>query len=130
MSERDPSHPADSAPDHRESAGTPGPWAGIGEWDPFATHPVKESVRAGDAVLRVGDRVRLVPKPGGDIWDLALRGRTAVIESIEVDFEDTVHLAVVVDDDPGRDLGLDRQVGHRFFYKLDDVEPVSGEEAT
>lgn len=103
------------------------PWEGIGEWDPFATHPVKESVRTGDAVLRVGDRVRLVPKAGGDIWDLALRGRTAVIESIEVDFEDTVHLAVVIDDDPGRDLGLDRQVGHRFFYKLDDVEPVAAE---
>ena len=86
-------------------------------------------MRTGDGVLRVGDRVRLVPKGGADIWDLALRGRTAVIESIEVDFEDTVHLAVVIDDDPGRDLGLDRQVGHRFFYKLDDVEPVSEEDA-
>ncbi len=61
--------------------------------------------------------------------DIALRGKTAVIESIEVDFEDVVHLAVVIDDDPGRDLGLDRQVGHRFFYKLDDVEPVGPEGA-
>ena len=107
------------------------PWAGIGEWDPFATHPVKESVRTADGELRVGDRVRLVPKGGADIWDLALRGRTAVIESIEVDFEDVVHLAVVVDDDPGRDLGLDRQVRHRVFYRLDDVEPADapGEDA-
>jgi hypothetical protein len=46
-----------------------------------------------------------------------------------VDFEDVVHLAVVIDDDPGRDLGLARMVGHRFYYKLDDVEPVVPEGA-
>jgi hypothetical protein len=103
------------------------PWAGIGEWDPDAAHPVRESVRHGELTLRVGDRVRIAPKGNADIMDIALRGRTAVIESIEVDFEDSVHLAVVVDDDPGRDLGLARQVGHRFFYRLDDVEPVPGE---
>lgn len=103
------------------------PWEGIGEWDPFATHPVKESVRTGAGTIKVGDRVRLAPKGNADIMDIALRGKTAVIESIEVDFEDVVHLAVVIDDDPGRDLGLDRQVGHRFFYKLDDVEPVDAE---
>ncbi len=100
------------------------PWEGIGEWDPFATHPVKESVRTGVGTLHVGDRVRLAPKGNADIMDIALRGKLAVIESIEVDFEDVVHIAVVIDDDPGRDLGLDRQVGHRFFYKLDDVELV------
>ena len=103
------------------------PWATLGEWDPFAAHPVRESVRLGEATLRVGDLVRIAPKGNADILDIALRGRTAVIESIEVDFEDDVHLAVVIDDDPGRDLGLDRQVGHRFFYRLDDVEPLSGE---
>jgi hypothetical protein len=84
-------------------------------------------VRIAEGTLRVGDRVRLAPKGNADIMDIALRGKTAVIESIEVDFEDVVHLAVVIDDDPGRDLGLDRQVGHRFFYKLDDVELVAAE---
>ena len=103
------------------------PWEGINEWDPFATHPVKESVRTGGATLNVGDRVRLVPKGNADIMDIALRGKLAVIESIEVDFEDTVHLAVVLDDDPGRDLGLAKMVGHRFYFKLDDVEPAEGE---
>jgi hypothetical protein len=103
------------------------PWEGIDEWDPFATHPVKESVHRGDMSLKVGDRVRLVPKGNADIMDLALRGKLAVIESIEVDFEDTVHLAVVLDDDPGRDLGLAKMVGHRFYFKLDDVEPAEGE---
>ena len=33
------------------------------------------------------------------------------------------HLAVVLDDDPGRDLGLLRQPGHRFFFSPAEVEP-------
>ena len=47
--------------------------------------------------------------------DLLLAGRTAVIESIEQDYEGGYHVAVVLDDDPGRDLGMMRQPGHRFF---------------
>ena len=49
----------------------------------------------------------------------------ATIEAVEQDFEDRVHLAVVVDDDPGRHLGLGRFPGHRFFFALDEVEPMS-----
>ncbi len=47
--------------------------------------------------------------------------------SIEQDYEDVVYLAVTVDDDPGADLGMLRQPGHRFFFTLDDVEPVQPE---
>jgi hypothetical protein len=72
--------------------------------------------------LKVGDRVRLRPKTGGDIFDLALTGKTATIEAIEQDYESRVHLAVVVDDDPGKEFGLMRQPGHRFFFGLDEVE--------
>ena len=35
-----------------------------------------------------------------------------------------MHLAVVVEDDPGRDLGERRQPGHRFFFAPDEVEPL------
>jgi hypothetical protein len=83
-----------------------------------------ECVHVGAAELREGDRVRLRPREGGDIMDLALAGKTAMIESIEQDFEGRVHLAVVVDDDPGKDLGLLRQPGHRFFFLPEDVEPM------
>lgn len=86
----------------------------------------RESVRHRGVTLRCGDRVRLLPKGQADIFDLALRGRIATIQAIEVDYEDNVHLAVVVDDDPGRDLGLARQPGHCFFFGLDDVEPLDG----
>jgi hypothetical protein len=100
------------------------PWAALGE-DPFGGGgTVRESVRHGDALLRAGSRVRIEPQGRADAFDMLLRGRAAVIESIEVDYEDRVHLALIVDDDPGADLGRLRQPGHRFFYLLDDVTPI------
>ena len=81
-------------------------------------------VRIGDVEFTLGDRVRLKPRAGGDVFDLALSGKTAVIEAIEEDYEGNVHLAVVLDDDPGRDLGMLRQPGHRFFFSVEEVEKV------
>ena len=71
-----------------------------------------------------GSRVRLRPREGGDIFDLALAGRTATVEAIEEDAEGQLHFAVTLDDDPGRDLGDARFPAHRFFFRLDEVEPV------
>lgn len=71
-----------------------------------------------------GSRVRLHPRPGGDILDLALAEKVAIVESIQQDFEDNVHIAVTVEDDPGRDLGEARQPGHRFFFSISEVEPL------
>lgn len=84
----------------------------------------QESVRVFGVELRAGDQVRLWPKAGADIMDLALAGKIAAIEAIETDYEGQTHLAVVLDDDPGRDLGLLRQPGHRFFFSLAEVEPM------
>jgi hydrogenase maturation protease len=75
--------------------------------------------------LRPGSRVRLRPRPGGDIWDLALHGRTALVDSIECDTDDNVHVTITVEDDPGRDLGEQRALGHRFFFTPDEVEPLT-----
>jgi hydrogenase maturation protease len=72
--------------------------------------------------IGVGDQVRLRPKAGGDIMDLALANKLAVVEAIERDYEDRIHVAVTLLDDPGRDLGLDRFPGHRFFFSLDEIE--------
>jgi len=66
--------------------------------------------------VRVGDRVRLQLRQGGDVLDIALAGQVAVIESIEQDYEGKSHICVVLDEDPGRDLGMLRQPGHRFFF--------------
>ena len=95
------------------------------DWNPFeeAAAP-PESVRVFGIELRVGDRVRINPKKKADIMDMALAGKIAVIEAIEQDFEERVQLALVLDDDPGREFGMMRQPGHRFFFSLDEVEPV------
>ncbi|HYR91772.1 MAG TPA: hypothetical protein VE422_47435 [Terriglobia bacterium] len=74
------------------------------------------------ANLKAGDRVRLRPKPGGEVMDVVLAGRVAIVESIAQDFEDRIHVAVVIEDDPGKDLGMMGQPGHRFFFSADEVE--------
>ncbi len=74
--------------------------------------------------LKAGDRVLLKPRKGGDIFDIALANQIAIIEAIEQDYESKIHLAVVLEDDPGRDLGMMRQPGHRFFFALEEVEPM------
>ncbi|HEY1536866.1 MAG TPA: hypothetical protein VGF76_22750 [Polyangiaceae bacterium] len=81
------------------------------------------------SALRVGQRVRLRPKARADIFDLALAGRVATVRAIERDFEERVHVSVTVDDDPGADLGTLGLPGHRFYFFLDEVEPLGEEPA-
>jgi hydrogenase maturation protease len=78
--------------------------------------------------VRRGDRVRLRPRAGGDVFDLVLHGKMATIESVEQDYEGKLHVGVVVDDDPGRDAGFLRQPGHRFFFAPAELEPVTTEQ--
>ena len=99
-------------------------------WNWELDHRRLECVHVGSAELRPGDRVRLKPRAGGDILDVALAGQTARIHTIEQDYEGRVHLAVTVDEDPGQDLGALRQPGHRFFFAPEEVEPLAGARST
>jgi hypothetical protein len=96
----------------------------MNEWNPFAGGPSRTSICVFGVELRKGDRVRLWPQKRADIFDMALAGKIATIEAIEEDFENQLHLAVIIDDDPGKDFGELRQPGHRFFFQPDEVEPV------
>jgi hydrogenase maturation protease len=88
--------------------------------------PAPDAVVVDGVELRAGSRVRLRPRAaGGDVFDAALAGRTAVVAAIEQDMEEHVQLAVTVDDDPGRDLGERRLPGHRFFFSPEEVEPLA-----
>ena len=71
------------------------------------------------APLGPGARVRLRPNRRADIFDLALAGKLATVQAIERDLEGRAHVVVTVDDDPGKDLGA---YGHRFFFRLEEVE--------
>lgn len=94
------------------------------EWHLLEDKTPLDVVTVNGVALRRGDRVRLKPRARSDVFDLALMGKIAVIETIEEDYEGRVHLAVVVEDDPGRDLGMLRQPGHRFFFSVEEVEPL------
>ena len=79
--------------------------------------------------VKPGHRVRLHPGKRGDMMDIALAGKTAMIESLEQDYDGKFHVCVVVDDDPGRDIGMMRQPGHRFFFDPEEVEPLPMDES-
>jgi hypothetical protein len=94
----------------------------MNDWDPLFDRPKFERLRVNGLEFKPGDRVRLHPLGRADILDMALDGKTATIEAIEQDFEERVYLGVVLDDDPGRDLGQMRQPGHCFYFGIDEVE--------
>ena len=97
------------------------------EWQLLEEKNPIQSIEILGVNIQRGGRVRLHPKAGGDVFDLALDGKIAAIESIEQDYEGNVHICVVVDDDPGRDIGLMRQPGHRFFFSASELEPIANE---
>jgi hypothetical protein len=94
------------------------------EWHLLEDKPAIDRVMVQGVELSAGDRVRLRPRSGGDIMDVALAGKIGIIESIEQDYEGQVQVAIVMDDDPGKDLGFLRQPGHRFFFSVEEIEPV------
>ena len=98
------------------------------EWQLLEDRSPLESVSVLGVQLKTGDRVRLRPRSGGDIFDLVLAGKLAEVEAIEQDYEGKIYLAVVLNDDPGRDLGLSRHPGHRFFFVPEEIEPLGVEE--
>lgn len=69
--------------------------------------------------LRPGASVVLRPSARADIFDLALAGKRATVAAIEHDLEGRTYVAVTVDDDPGKDLGV---YGHRFFFRPEELE--------
>jgi hydrogenase maturation protease len=101
----------------------------VWEWQLLEDRTTVDRVMIGGVEVKVGDRVRLRPRPGGDVLDIALAGQVAHVESLEQDYEGKTHVCVVMEDDPGRDLGLLRQPGHRFFFDAEEVEALPPREA-
>jgi hydrogenase maturation protease len=98
------------------------------EWQLLEEKTPLDHLEIAGVEVRTGSRVRLRPRKGGDVMDIALAGQIATIECIEQDYEGKQHVCVVLDDDPGKDMGLLRQPGHRFFFDAEEVEPLSPDE--
>jgi len=98
------------------------------EWQLLEEKTPLDHLKIAGVEVKPGSRVRLRPRKGGDVMDIALAGQIATIECIEQDYEGKSHVCVVVDQDPGRDLGLLRQPGHRFFFDAEEIEPLPPDE--
>jgi len=99
------------------------------EWQLLEEKTPLDHFEIGGVEVRAGSRVRLRPRKGGDVMDIALAGQIATVECLEQDYEGKCHVCLVLDNDPGRDMGLLRQPGHRFFFDAEEVEPLSEDEA-
>jgi hydrogenase maturation protease len=99
------------------------------EWQLLEEKTAVDHLEISGVKVTTGSRVRLRPRPGGDVMDIALTGQVATIECIEQDYEGKNHVCVILDNDPGKDMGFLRQPGHRFFFDAEEVEPLSEEEA-
>jgi len=75
------------------------------------------------ARFRRGDKVRLVLARADEPYDVLLDGRTATLERIYRGADASVHYAVSLDDDPGRDLV--RDTGRLFYFRSNEVEALS-----
>ncbi|MEP6513944.1 MAG: hypothetical protein ABJA79_08745 [Parafilimonas sp.] len=70
-----------------------------------------------------GDKVRLrLGKRRSDASDMLLNNRIATIEIIYTDYDDNVHLAVTIDDDPGQEMK--RDLGLYLFFSTDEIEHI------
>jgi hydrogenase maturation protease len=98
------------------------------EWQLLEEKTALDHLEISGIEVRTGSRVRLRPRKRGDVMDIALAGQIATIECIEQDYEGKSHVCVVLDEDPGRDMGLLRQPGHRFFFDAEEIEPFSPDE--
>jgi len=86
--------------------------------------PGEERREVAGVTYERGAKVVLRPALDRDFFDRMLQGKLATIERIYVDYDDRVHLAVTVDDDPG--AGLLRETGRYLFFFPHEVEVLAG----
>jgi hypothetical protein len=95
---------------------------GLSEVHGADDNPGEERATVGEVTFVKGGSVKLAPGTDRDPYDRMLHGRHATVERIYVDYDDRVHLAVTVDDDPGQELM--RETGRYLFFFPHEVEPL------
>jgi len=97
--------------------------------DEHAPKRSDDDVRARDVVdvggVVVGEGSRVLLRPGvrrADAQDIFLAGRVATVQRVMHDVDGGDHLAVLLEDDEGRDVALAH--GRFLFFAPDEVEPL------
>ncbi len=83
-----------------------------------------ELVKMIDGILySKGDKVKLnLGKRRSDTSDIFLNGKLATIEVIHTDYDDNIHVAVTIDEDPGQDLL--RELGMYLYFSPEEIELI------
>jgi hypothetical protein len=96
------------------------PWWDEGQ-DARAAPSTDCVVVKGVSVAR-GSRVLLRPSRHADAQDLFLAGMTALVQRVYFDVDGATHVAVVLEDDPGRDLY--DTTGRFYYFGPEEIEPL------
>jgi len=108
----------------RRPAADPVPW-----WDPDAdarAQPESDAVVVAGVPVRKGSRVLLRPSRRADAQDIFLAGLTAVVTRVYADVDGGTHVAVMLEDDPGRDLY--DATGRFYYFGPEELEPLAATE--
>jgi hypothetical protein len=98
------------------------PW-----WEPAVDaqfDPWTDTVAVGATAVSKGTRVRLRPSRRADAQDLFVAGLPATVAGVFHDVDDSVHVAVVLDDDPAADLH--QWQGRYLYFHPDEIEICEG----
>nr|MDQ2724415.1 hypothetical protein [Actinomycetota bacterium] len=106
--------------------GDEAPW-----WDPGvdgAVNPWTDTLMVLGVEVSKGTKVRLAPNRRADAHDLFTAGRVATVAGVFNDVDGDQHVAVILDDDPAKDMYALQ--GRFLYFAPDEVIPVNddGEE--
>jgi hypothetical protein len=79
-------------------------------------------VRVNGIAVAQGSRVLLRPSRRADAQDVFLAGQTALVARVYFDVDGDTHVAVVLEDDPGRDLY--DTTGRFYYFGPEEIEPL------
>jgi hypothetical protein len=122
--------PSDGEPDMRDVLvesletvpvyGDDVPW-----WDEgqdAQAQPEQDAVVVNGVRVAKGSRVLLRPSRQADAQDLFLAGQTALVARVYFDVDGDTHVAVILEDDPGRDLY--DTTGRFYYFGPEEIEPL------
>jgi hypothetical protein len=112
------------------SFGDNGELTGFRETAPWFNEQAEASVAPETDVVMIagipvskGSRVRLRPSRRADAHDMFLAGQTAVVRRIDLDVDGETHVAVLLEDDPARDLH--DWHGRYYYFGPEEIEPLT-----
>jgi hypothetical protein len=96
------------------------PWWDAGQ--DARAQPETDAVLVGGVPVAKGSRVLLRPSRRADAQDLFLAGLTAMVSRVYFDVDGGTHVAVMLEDDPGKDLY--DATGRFYYFGPEEIEPL------